>query len=97
MNRFGCLPARTAVLALRRPGHAARKVMLVFPSAWKRAALLAYVREQHPGETVRIIEWHDTTEGDSWEPSRWIANPAAFADYRRGVLYERPRPLAVAS
>jgi len=49
---------------------------------------LRYVRAAHPDETVRIIEWHDT---GGWFAAAWLPNPAAFADYRRGVMYEEAR------
>jgi hypothetical protein len=79
-----CLAGRTALLALRKPGHTAREVTVVFPSSWKRSALLRYVRSEHPGETVRILEWHQVAKDDSWEPALWICNPDGFSDYRTG-------------
>jgi len=83
-DKTSCLPARTALVALRKRGQEARLVTVVFPARWRRAALLSYVRREHPQETARIVEWHTLTNGQSWEPKLWLANPAAFSDYRLG-------------
>jgi hypothetical protein len=83
-SKTSCLPARTALIALRKRGQEPRLVTVAFPSRWRRSALLAYVRQEHPQETARIVEWHDLTDGESWAPKLWLANPAAFSDYRLG-------------
>jgi hypothetical protein len=79
-----CLAARSALIALRKRGQEPRLVTVIFPARWRRSALLSYVRREHPKETARIVEWHPTTDGASWEPRLWLANPAAFSDYRLG-------------
>lgn len=78
-----CLIARTAEVALReKRAKTPRVVTVAFPHRWSRSTLLAYVREHHPNETARILEWHQVPP--SGEPL-WLANPAGFANYARGV------------
>lgn len=89
-----CLVGRTATLAIRKKGRTARIVNVVFPATWSRSTLLAYARAVHGprDETVRIVKWHDAYVGRAGasraprEPYLWLANPAAFADYAKGVL-----------
>ena len=80
-----CLRGRTATIALRKPRTPARNVKVVFPARWGKATLLRYVRDEHPGETVRIVRWDRSVPQGSWEPFLWICNPEGFADYDRGL------------
>lgn len=82
-----CIAARTAVVAIRRPGDKEPKnFTLVFPARWEPSDLLKYVRSEHPGETVKIMTWNDSTlTDDKWETAMWMANPRGFKDYPRAI------------
>lgn len=77
--------AREVILRTRRRGrgNTAREAHVVIPATWSKSDLLAYARDEHPGETVRIVEWFPVDEPGSWEVRLWLANPAGFADYPR--------------
>lgn len=83
---MSCLRVRSAHLALRKRGCAARIVTIYVPARWSKSTLLAYAREAHKplGETVKIVAWGVSTDS-------FIPNPAAFASYPTGARFEIAR------
>lgn len=77
------LRPRAKVDGVRPP---ARRVTVAFPSRWRRSTFLAYCRREHPDETVRLVEWRTVSPpSDDLRARLWLANPAAFSDYRNGT------------
>jgi hypothetical protein len=80
-----CLQAREVTIALRfrRGEPKPKRFTLVVPAHWTKAALLRYVRAEHPDETARIVQWNPSADG--WEPRIWMPNPTGFRDYIHGL------------
>lgn len=76
MIATACIAAATAQIRLVGISTT-RYVAVVFPSDWPQETLLAYVTDHHPNEKVEILSFGSSL--------LWIANPAAFTDYRQGV------------
>lgn len=93
MSSTACLFGRTAVVMLRPRNRKVgetkptRHVTVAFPGGWSRSTLLAYCRQEHLDCTVRIEKWNPITKkGGARDADLWVCNPAAFKDYRAGVL-----------
>lgn len=81
-----CIRGREVIVAIRKPKHETRHYTVICPSRWDKDDFLDYVRGEHLGETVRIVDWKPESKEDSWEPRIWIANPAGFTNYVRATL-----------
>ena len=97
-----CIAARIAIIALRLTERSAKRTnlpswraetrlyTLVFPATWSKTNLLNYVRQEHPNQTVRIMEWgHQGKADQPWETALWLANPKGFFNYVRAI----PEPI----
>lgn len=77
-----CLRGREVRIQLRSRGKRETKlVSVVVPNLWRKSDLLKYVRQEHPNESVKIVEW----ETLDWEQRLWIANPEGFSNYLRAT------------
>lgn len=77
-----CIPGRIVRLAFReRSTRKVRESNVVYPWRWTKASVLASARENHPDETVRIVEWCPYSKDQAWEPDVWIVSPHKIIDY----------------
>ena len=83
----GCIRGREVTVAIRKGGRGkATRFNIVCPARWTKAGFLRYVRAEHPGETVRIVDWQPAgSSDDAWRQRLWLANPNGFLNYPAGV------------